>query len=157
MQETVNQENETVEVETETKTFTQDEVNRIIGERVAREREKYADYDSLKDKASKFDEIEEANKTELEKATEKANALQAELDGLKQAEAIRTMRDEVSAETGVPTHLITATDKEEAMEQAKAILEFTTPSAYPQVRDGGEVNRMKKTTKDQFADWLKNT
>ena len=34
------------------KTFTQAEVDSIIEGRLAREREKYTDYDSLKDKAS---------------------------------------------------------------------------------------------------------
>ncbi len=38
------------------KTFTQGEMDAIIGERLAREREKYADYDILKAKAAKFDE-----------------------------------------------------------------------------------------------------
>ena len=84
MEETVKQETKTEEVET--KTFTQDEVNRIIGERVARAEGKYSDYEELKAKAAKLDEIEEANKSELEKATEKANALQAELDGLSRTE-----------------------------------------------------------------------
>lgn len=157
MEETVKQETKTEEVET--KTFTQDEVNRIIGERVARAEGKYSDYEELKAKAAKLDEIEEANKSELEKATEKANALQAELDGLKQAEAIRQMRDEVSAETGVPAYLITADDKEKAMEQAKSILDFKQQqSGYPAVRDAGEVHHNpKQTPKDQFADWLNNT
>ena len=41
------------------RTFTQDEVNRIVSNRVA----KYADYEELKGKAAKFDEAqEEANK-----------------------------------------------------------------------------------------------
>ena len=39
------------------KTFTQAEVDSIIEGRLAREHEKYADYDSLKDKAGKYDEI----------------------------------------------------------------------------------------------------
>ena len=47
--ETVNQ--ETQSVTTEQKTFTQEEVNSIIAERLGRDRQKYADYDSLKEKA----------------------------------------------------------------------------------------------------------
>ena len=45
MSETVNQENVATE-----KTFTQDEVNAFVGERLAREREKYADYEALKER-----------------------------------------------------------------------------------------------------------
>ena len=50
--------------------------DRIIGERVARERAKYADYEDLKAKAAKFDEHEASNQTELEKlARERAEAV----------------------------------------------------------------------------------
>lgn len=50
----------------------QDELNRIIGERV--KRAKPADYDDLKAKASKFDEIEQASKSELERIAEERDA-----------------------------------------------------------------------------------
>ena len=39
--------------------FTQSEMDAIIGERLSRERNKYADYDSLKEKAGKYDELQE--------------------------------------------------------------------------------------------------
>ena len=52
------------------KTFSQSDVNRIVEDRLRREQAKYADYDDLKAKAAKFDEQEEANKSELQKATE---------------------------------------------------------------------------------------
>lgn len=47
---------------------TQDELDRRVGERLARERAKFADYDELKAKAAKLDEVEAANKSELQKA-----------------------------------------------------------------------------------------
>lgn len=56
--------------------LTQDQVNDIIAERLRREREKYADYDDLKAKASKWAEYEDAQKSELEKAQERAEALE---------------------------------------------------------------------------------
>ncbi len=62
------------------KTFTQTELDAIIGDRLARERQKYGDYDSLKAKAAEYDKTQEASKSELQKATEKAGALQKELD-----------------------------------------------------------------------------
>lgn len=55
----------------ENKTFTQEEVDNIVSSRLKREGAKYADYEELKAKASKFDEMEEANKSELQKANEK--------------------------------------------------------------------------------------
>lgn len=136
------------------KTFTQDDVNRIVTNRLA----KYSDYDTLKAKAEKYDEAEEANKSELQKALDKANKLQTELDNLTKQNEIRAVRDEVSQTTGVPSSLLTGSTKEECEAQAKAIAEYkaqSMPSAYPTVKDGGDPQlNAKKSTRDQFADWL---
>lgn len=57
------------------KTFTQAEVDRIIKERLARAKsEPPSDYDDLKAKAAKLDELEAANQTELEKILARAEA-----------------------------------------------------------------------------------
>lgn len=72
--ETVNQENTVETTQQEERTFTQAEMNAIIQERVARERGKYADYDDLKAKAAQYDEAQEASKSDLQKAVERANA-----------------------------------------------------------------------------------
>ena len=42
----------------ETKTFTQAELDKIVGDRLSRERSKYADYESLKEKAARLDEMD---------------------------------------------------------------------------------------------------
>jgi len=47
--------------------FSQSELEAIIGDRLARERQKYADYDDLKQAATRLAELEEAGKTEAEK------------------------------------------------------------------------------------------
>ncbi len=53
------------------KTFTQADIDRIVQERVARAKSSPpADYEALKTKAAKLDEIEAASKSELEKAQE---------------------------------------------------------------------------------------
>lgn len=133
------------------KTFTQDELNHIVANRV----KKYADYDELKKKAELFDKIEEANKTELQKAQERANSLQAELDATKKAVALRDLRDEVSRSKGVPANLLTGNTQEECEAQADQILNFAKQQGYPKVKDGGEpTGPIKKATRDQFADWL---
>lgn len=62
---------------TEPKTFTQEQVDKIVQERLKRAKsEKPADYDELKAKAAKLDEIEDAQKTELERITEQATKAQ---------------------------------------------------------------------------------
>lgn len=45
----------------------QAELDRVLSGRLDRERAKFADYEAMKAKASQFDEIEEANKSELQK------------------------------------------------------------------------------------------
>ena len=157
MSETVNQETNNTVTQTpecEAKTFTQAEVDVIVAERLKRERSKYEGFDELKDKASKYDEMVEASKTELQKATEKASALEAELEKMKSEKAISDVRSKVASETGVPVELLTATTEEDCATQAQAILQFAKPSGYPSVRDGGEVNNVNKpSTRTQFADW----
>ena len=62
---------------TEPKTFTQEQVDKIVQERLKRAKsEKPADYDELKAKAARLDEIEDAQKTELERITEQATKAQ---------------------------------------------------------------------------------
>lgn len=148
-------ENETVNQEQATKTFTQSELDAIISDRLKRERDKYADYETLKEKATRFDEIEEESKTELQKAHEKAEKLESELTQLRKAEEIRTIREKVATEHGIPTNLLTGETEETCIEQAKALIEFKGQATYPTVKDGGEVqNTIKGSTREQFAEYL---
>lgn len=150
IQEVITQ-NAEAETQAEARTFTQEDVNHIVAKRVA----KYADYDTLKEKAAKYDEQVEASKSELQKATERADSLQAELNALKSAAEIRTMRDEVATSKGIPSNLLTATTREECEQQADELLAWAKPSGYPKVTDGGEpVGTYKRSTRDQFAEWL---
>ena len=84
------------------RTFTQEEVDTIVKDRLKREREKYADYDTLKDKASKYDQSVESSKSELQKATEAIAELKNQLSNYTKAESIRKIREKVSSETKVP-------------------------------------------------------
>ena len=150
--ETVKQEATAVnEVE---KTFTQTELDQIVQDRLKREREKYGDYNSLKEKAARLDEIEEASKTELQKATERAEKLQAELSAMKHADEIRTIRDKVAQATGVPVGLLSGETEDACTEQANAILSFKSATPYPTVRDGGEiVVSNKMDARSAFKEW----
>ena len=137
--ETVNQ--ETQQAEQPARTFTQAEVDAMIGERLSRERAKYADYDQLKARADQFTAQEEASKSDLQKALDKAGKLQAELDALKRSNTARDARDKVSAATGVPANLLTGETEEDCKAQADAILAWRRDvPKYPEARDGGEVH-----------------
>jgi hypothetical protein len=70
-------------------TFTQAQVEALIKERVAREQKKFEDYERLKEKAKKWAEYEDAQKTELEKAQERASKAEQAI-----AEMQREIQDE---------------------------------------------------------------
>lgn len=146
-------EDNTVVTPDEAKTFTQDELNAIVAKRLAQEKSKYEGFEEIKAKAEKYDSLEEANKSELQKASEKVASLEAQLDSLKKSEEIRTIRDKVSTDTGVPASLLTADTEEACIEQANAIKEYATPN-YPSVKDAGEVKGTSKVdARTQYAEW----
>ena len=141
----------------EEKTFTQAELNAIVQKRLGEEKAKYENYEELKAKALKFDEIEEQNKSELQKANERAQALEAELNGIKQANSVREIREQVASELKVPARLLNGTTKEECEAQAKEILNFAKPNSYPSVPDAGEARSTGGgKTRDQFANWFED-
>lgn len=96
---------------------TQEDLNRIIGERVARERAKFADYDDLKKKADAHDKALDEARTEQEKAVEAARK-----DG------------ETAALEKANTRLVSAEARAIAAEE-----KFLNPSAAVKLLELGEV------------------
>ena len=93
---------------------------------------------------------------ELKKAQEQISNLTTELEGMRNAEAIRTMREKVSAEKKIPAALLTGDTEEACAAQAEAILGFAKGNGYPQIPDGGEAagaGTIKTANRDQFAAW----
>ena len=159
MSETVNQENATVENAPE-KTFTQAELDGIVNDRLKRERQKYEGFEDLKAKAAKYDELEEASKSELQKVTERAEKLQTELDSIKKSQSLKDMRESVAKEAGVPAasmSLITGDTEEICQEQAKTIISMLVPDSYPRVPDKGEVHNVGNgSARDLFGQWAQS-
>lgn len=121
------------------KTFTQGEMEGIIKERLARERAKYADYESLKEKAAAYDKAEEESKSELDKAQERAVALENELNNLKEAATHRALTDSVSKDTGIPANLLHGDTEDELRASAQSISEYvkSIEPTTPQDKGGG--------------------
>lgn len=146
MNETVTQEARTTAAgeQQEPRTFTQEEVNSIVADRLNRERAKYADYDDLKAKASQYD------------------TTKAQLDALNSANARRDMIARVAAATGCPAELLTGDTEEACTAQAQAITAFAKtqqPAWYPNVRDGGTPLHLstQANTADAFSRAIKHT
>lgn len=122
---------------------TQAEFDERIKARIARVKAtKPADYDELKAKAAKLDELEEASKSELQKATERADALQKELDGMKAARARGQLIASIAKETGADAELLAMMggDDEDAIRaNAKLIKDklAAVPGYKPDPHDNG--------------------
>ena len=118
-----NDSGETPAAESEFKAITsQDDLNRVIDDRLKRERAKYADYKDLKARAAKADEYEQANQTEAEKAAKRIADLETELTTTR----AQSMRLRIATEHGITEAddidlFLTGTDEETPTRQAKRL------------------------------------
>lgn len=87
----------------------QEALDRIIGERLAREREKYADYDNLKAVAQN-----------VTTAEEKATEWQAKYEELA-GELVEARRVNIASEFGVPADLLVGADVDAMRDHAEKI------------------------------------
>jgi hypothetical protein len=123
---------------------------------VGRERAKYDGFEDLKAKAEKYDALEEANKSELQKAQEKTAGLEAQIKKMTHEKEIQAVRTKVATEKGIPAELLTGETEEACISQADKILTFAQSNGYPAVKDSGEVGKTgKATARDQFDQWAK--
>jgi hypothetical protein len=99
---------------------TQADLDRIIGDRLARERGRFADYDELKAKAAEHDKAVEANQSEADKAKARADAAEAKAS----AAAAELARYKVAAEKNVPAELLAGKTEDELRAHADQLLEF---------------------------------
>lgn len=131
------------------RSFTQAEVDAIVGERLTRERAKFADYADLKKAAEELTQ----SRAELQTAKDEAAKLQKQVDDLNRDIQIRNAREKASAAKGVPASLLKGTTEEECMKEADDLIKWrgTTPN-YPESKDGGAVTDFSGgKTRDQFA------
>ena len=126
-----------------TETFTQADVDRIVRERVQRERAKYADYDALKAKAEGAKTVED-RLAEMENRTAAAEA--------------SALRSDVAARHGISAEdrdlLLTGTDAETLEAQAKRIAEASERKKKANIvpREG---NNPKATGGDEEREFVR--
>lgn len=99
---------------------TQEELDRIIGERVKREAAKYADYEDLKARAKAAEDLEQASKSQEQKFQERLAALEQSLNESK----LEASKARLQAKYGIADEdaelFLTAADAEGLERQAKA-------------------------------------
>lgn len=110
------------------KTFTQDQVNDLIAREKGSIQRKYADYEDVKSKASKFDELEAATKSDIERVSGERDSFKTQAD---QAGA-ENLRLRVALEKGLPRQLIDRLQggtKEEMESDADELLKLVGPAS----------------------------
>lgn len=110
---------------TETPGFTpinsQEELDRIIGNRLAREREKFSDYEALKEKAGKLAEVQESAQADLEAKQQELDKAITELDGLKAAKQAADTREQIADKFGIPAGVLRGSTEEELTAHAETL------------------------------------
>lgn len=136
----------------EQKTFTQSEVDEIIKKRLARVKsETPADYEELKSKAQKFDELEDANKTELQKATEQLEQLKNEIATRDANDQRRTLKEQVSKDTGVPVDLIAGDNEEDMRDFVERLAKFAKKDPAPVLSNAGKFASVNTDNSNSIA------
>lgn len=137
----------------------QEELNRIIAERVSREKAKYADYADLKAKAGEFDQLTESQKSETQKAVERAEAAERALLET-QSERLRLS---VIAKHQIPEEyqdFVAGGSEEELIAKAEKVQTLISnagkPDPFPKAdpSQGAKDTGGKTTTAGQFASQL---
>ncbi|SMB97790.1 protein of unknown function [Thermanaeromonas toyohensis ToBE] len=109
------------------KTFTQEELERILAERLKREREKYKDYEDLKKAAEELKKLKEAQMSETEKLQAKLAELERErleLELQLQEARLESLKLKVLDEMGLPkawASRIFGTTEEEIRQDAEEL------------------------------------
>lgn len=132
-------------VQEQAQTFTQDDVNRIVQERLQREREKYSDYDDLKTAAERAQELESEKQTLAERVAE-----------FEATEQRRELISTVAKDTGVPADALRGDTKEELEAHAevlKSLMKTTGPVIPGQEKRPGtvEVSEERKAVRGLFG------
>ena len=129
---------------------TQEQLDSIIGERLAREKEKYKDYESLKEQVEKQKDYQEL-KNQLETANNSISGLNAQLEeqngkitgfNTEKAELLTKIKGyetnsakmRIAQEVGLPLELIdrlTGDDEEALKEDAHKLIKFVGASTAP--------------------------
>lgn len=121
------------------KTFSQSELDRVVEQRLARERAKFADYDQIKADAAELAKIRDAEKTELQRAVERAEEAEKRVT---EAE-YKALRNKIAADRGVPASSLTGSTEDELTASADELIAWrdqnksTQTTAPKRINSGG--------------------
>ena len=140
------------------RTFTQEEVDRIINERLGRERGRKSDYEELKEKAGQTADLE----SKLSKALEENEKLKNEAKQAEHEKELSTIRANVAAKHGITDPSVLAGDDEKQIgEYAEKLMKvFTDMRSRGTVADQSARTGQAKTkhsSREDFVNAMSNT
>lgn len=132
----------------------QEELNAVIKGRLERQQRSFEEAHKEEfEKAKAYDELQEANKTELEQAQERTQELENELEKIKKRDQIAEWKRDISKETGVPEDVLrgeTIEDIQAHADSLKSHFENVKPGFVSS--DGfAPAKTEKASTASQFA------
>lgn len=107
------------------RTYTEDDVNRIVKERLARERAKRSDYDDVKRRAEQSDSLQE----QLDRANAENERLRAQAEAAEHEKQLVGIRSTVAAKYGIddPSVLQVGDDEESIDAYAQKLMSVFRP------------------------------
>ena len=134
----------------EVNALSQDEVDTIVQKRLERQSAKYADYDELKDKVSKIDELKTAHTSEIAELKEQlakatASSAKAKLETAKE-KAMREFKVKDSL-----AEFVTGTTEEEIRARAEKLSHETVPGGANIEKDSSTGSNHPDTGIKQLA------
>ena len=115
-------------------TFTQEDMNKAVGQAKLRERAKYADYDKYK------------------KAYTDIESLTSERDALLHSENVRNWKNTIALETGVPAEVLEGGTEEEISAHAARLKPYFEKTSSPVITsDGKRPQKTDLTNSELFA------
>lgn len=106
--------------------LTNDQVNALLAKQKREMAEKFADYDDLRAKASKLDEIEQASKSELQKLLDENTTLKTRVEFFEREKQVAAWAAEITKDSGIPPEALRGNTKEE-LEQHFNVLSALVP------------------------------
>ncbi|MBF9708011.1 scaffolding protein [Bifidobacterium dentium] len=140
------------------KTFTQEEVDHIVNERLSRERSGKSDYEALKSRAGDADELQ----SKLDKALQENERLRSEAEKAEHEKELSAIRAGVASRYGITDPSVLVGDDEKQIgEYAEKLMKM-----FADMRSRGTVAeqsartgqaRARRSSRDDFADAMRNT
>lgn len=134
----------------------QDDFDKLVGARITREREKYADYDGLKTEVATLRAATESHEAAVQAEKDRADAAEKWKVDRESADALDADRASVAKEFGVPANALRGSSKKDFEAHAADLKPLVTAQHGPVIPNQGTTPTVSAAveTDRAFADFL---